>query len=62
MERIDWNQVLVDAAISAMQGIQESGKLGMAMDVMPDALAEASVKIAKSLVRELKKATGYNND
>lgn len=52
---IDWDKVLVDASIAAMQGIQESGKFGLAFDVMPEKLAEFSVKIAKCLVAELKK-------
>lgn len=51
----DWNKVLIDASIAAMQGIQESGKLGIAADVLPEELAKLSVKIAKCLVNELKK-------
>ena len=54
MGDIDWNNVLIDASIAAMQGIQESSKLGMAMDIMPDKLAKISVNIAKCLVTELK--------
>lgn len=52
---IDWSQVLIEASIAAMQGIQESGKLGLAFDVVPEKLAELSVKIGKCLVEELKK-------
>ena len=52
---IDWNNVLIEASIAAMQGIQESGKLGLAADILPEKLAESSVKIAKCLVNELKK-------
>lgn len=55
---VDWEMVLVEASIAAMQGIQESGKLGIAADVMPDKLAELSVRIAKHLVEELKKEIG----
>lgn len=51
----DWSQVLIEASIAAMQGIQESGKLGLAFDVVPEKLAEFSVKIGKCLVEELKK-------
>ena len=58
---IDWNQVLIEASIAAMQGIQESGKLGVAADVLPDQLAKISVRIAKSLVAELKKEIENNN-
>lgn len=50
-----WNNVLVEASVAAMQGIQESGKFGIAMDVLSDKLAEASVRIGKCLVSELKK-------
>ena len=51
----DWSQVLIEASIAAMQGIQESGKLGLAFDVVPERLAELSVKIGKCLVEELRK-------
>lgn len=51
---INWSQVLIDASIAAMQGIQESGKLGLAFDVVPEKLAKLSVKIGKCLVDELK--------
>lgn len=51
---IDWNKILIEASIAAMQGIQESGKLGLAADILPEKLAEASVKIAKCLINELK--------
>ena len=49
-----WNNVLVQASIAAMQGIQESGKAGIISDIMPDELAKLSVKIGKALVKELK--------
>lgn len=55
---VDWDEVLVDASIAAMQGIQESGKLGLALDVVPERLAEMSVRIARCLVAELKKELG----
>ena len=55
MDKTDWNKVLIEASIAAMQGIQESGKFGIALDVIPDKLAEVSVKIGKSMVNELKK-------
>lgn len=58
---IDWNQVLIEASIAAMQGIQESGKFGVAADALPDQLAKISVRIAKSLVAELKKEIDKNN-
>ena len=52
---IDWDNVFIEAAIAAMQGIQESGKFGIAADVMPEKLADISVKIARCLVSRLKK-------
>lgn len=53
--KIDWNQVLINASIEAMQGIQESGKIGFAADLVPETLAALSVKIGKAMVEELKK-------
>ena len=52
---IDWDNVLVEASIAAMQGIQESGKFGIAADIVPEAVAVLSGKIAKCLVEELKR-------
>ena len=52
----DWDDVLIQASISAMQGIQESGKVGLISDFAPDVLAKKSVAIGKALVKELKKA------
>jgi hypothetical protein len=53
--KTDWNQVLINASIEAMQGIQESGKIGFAADLVPETLAALSVKIGKAMVEELKK-------
>ena len=54
-----WNDVLVQAYIAAMQGIQESGHImGVAADVLPNELAELSIRIAKCLVDKLKKEIG----
>ena len=51
----DWDTILIDASIAAMQGIQESGKIGLVSDLTPNLLAAEAVKIAKCLVEELKK-------
>ena len=51
---VDWEQVRVDAAISAMQGVLESGKLGMVLEASPDIVAKQSVRLADALVEELK--------
>ena len=54
---IDWEQIRINAAISAMQGVLESGKLGMVLEAAPDVVARQSVKLADALVEELKKST-----
>ena len=53
---IDWEQVRIDAAISAMQGVLESGKLGMVLEAAPEVVAKQSVRLADALVDELKKS------
>jgi len=50
----DWEQVRIDAAISAMQGVLESGKLGMVLEVAPEVVAKQSVRMADALIEELK--------
>ena len=51
---IDWEQVRIDAAISAMQGVLESGKLGMVLEASPDTVAKQAVRLADALIEELK--------
>lgn len=51
---IDWEQVRADAAISAMQGVLESGKLGMVLEAAPEVVARQAVKLADALIKELK--------
>lgn len=51
---IDWEQVRIDAAISAMQGVLESGKLGMVLEASPDTVARQAVRMADALVEKLK--------
>ena len=51
---INWEQVRVDAAISAMQGVLESGKLGMVLEAAPEVVARQAVKLANALIKELK--------
>ena len=51
---IDWEQVRIEAAISAMQGVLESGKLGMVLEAAPDMVARQAVRLADALVEELK--------
>lgn len=52
---MNWNEVRKDAAISAMQGVLESGKLGEILEVAPHTVASISVRLADALVDELKK-------
>ena len=51
----DWNQVRIEAAISAIQGVMESGKLGMVLEIDPSLIAKQAVRVADALVEELKK-------
>ena len=51
---VDWEQVRIDAAISAMQGVLESGKLGMVLEASPDTVARQAVRMADALVEKLK--------
>lgn len=52
---IDWNKVKINAAISTIQGIMESGKLGMILEADPHIMAKQAVRVADALVEELKK-------
>lgn len=54
---IDWNKVKIDAAISAMQGVLESGKLGDLMELAPELVAKQSIRMADALVNELRAIT-----
>ena len=56
----DWGDVLVQASIAAMQGMQESGFRieGIAAQLMPKKLASVAVGIGKALVEELKREIG----
>ena len=51
---IDWEQVRIDAAISAMRGVLESGNPGMAIEVSPDTIAKQAVRLADALIEKLK--------
>ena len=52
---IDWEEVRANAAISAMQGVLESGKVGELLELSPYILAKQSVRLANYLVEELKR-------
>lgn len=51
---INWEQVRIDAAISAIQGVMESGKLGMILEIDPTIITKQAVRVADALVDELK--------
>jgi hypothetical protein len=51
----NWEQVRIDAAISAIQGVMESGRLGMILEIDPQIIAMQAVRVADALVEELKK-------
>lgn len=51
---MNWEEVRVNAAISALQGILESGKFGEILELAPSIVAKQSVRLADALVEELK--------
>lgn len=55
MESRDWGKIRINASISALQGLQESGKLGELLEIDPKVIAKNSVKIANALVEELQR-------
>lgn len=54
---MDWEEVRQQAAISALQGVLESGKFGEILELSPSIVAMQSVRLANALVEELKKNT-----
>lgn len=52
---IDWDKVKIEASISAIQGIMESGRLGEVLEIDPKLMAIQAVRVANALVDELKK-------
>lgn len=55
MKSRDWGEIRINASISALQGLQESGKLGELLEIDLSVIAKASVKIANALVEELQR-------
>ncbi|WP_292473954.1 hypothetical protein [Methanosphaera sp.] len=53
MTEADKNRLRITAAISAMQGILESGSLGTALEVAPKIVAKLSIRMADALINEL---------
>lgn len=52
-----------NSAISAMQGLMEiGGKLGLAVDLFPEFLAEHSFKIADEMLNEYRKRKLKSDD
>lgn len=61
MNKIDWDKVLIEASIAAMQGLQENGKLSFVLDVTPKILAETAVRCGEAMVEELKEVIEHKN-
>lgn len=47
------HKIRVEAAISAMQGILESGSIGTALEVAPKIVAKLAIRMADALIDEL---------
>ena len=56
---LDGEQVRIEEALSEMQGVLESGKLGMVLEVAPEVVARQSVRLADALIEELKGENKY---
>jgi len=52
---VDWDEARIQAAISAMQGVLESGKVGELLEIAPNIVAKQSVRLANCLIEELRK-------
>ena len=52
---MDWDEVRAQAAISALQGVSESGKVGELLELSPSLVAKQSVRLANAIVEELKR-------
>ena len=50
---MDKEDIRINAAISAMQGILDSGTLGTVLEVSPKIVAKLSVRMADALLEEL---------
>jgi len=53
----DWFTIRWQLASSAMQGVLESGKLGMVLEADPSLVAKQSLRLADALIEELKKTS-----
>ena len=49
----EWETFRIQAAISIMQGIQESGKVGTVLELIPKELSHISIIRATELMNEL---------
>ncbi len=52
---LDWEEIRAQAAISALQGVLESGKVGELLELSPSLVAKQSVRLANAIVEELKR-------
>lgn len=55
VQRMEERQFHTQCAIAAMQGIQESGKLGEVAELTPHLIAERAFKIADAMLDEYRK-------
>lgn len=53
----DWFNIRWQLASSAMQGVLESGKLGMVLEADPGLVAKQALRLADALIEELKKTS-----
>ncbi len=51
----NWNQLRCQAAISALQGLQEGSKITQLLEIDPKVLAKTAVMIGNALIEELQK-------
>ena len=56
MSNINWEEIRINASISAMQGIMESGTIGLLLEADPSLIAKQAIRVADALVAELKKS------
>ena len=56
MSNINWEEIRINASISAMQGIMESGTIGLLLEADPSLIAKQAIRVADALVAELQKS------
>ncbi len=59
---VDWEQVRINAAINALEGLVSNGKLGELLEVAPNMVAKQCARLADALVSELKNTKIRNEE